>query len=42
MKVVSYFSVVGSLMYAQICTRPDITFVVGMLGRYFNNPGQNH
>ncbi|RVW38120.1 Retrovirus-related Pol polyprotein from transposon TNT 1-94 [Vitis vinifera] len=28
-----------SLMYAQVCTRPDIAFVVGMLGRYLSNPG---
>ena len=25
MKNISYASVVGSLMYAQVCTRPDIT-----------------
>ncbi|XP_047256177.1 secreted RxLR effector protein 161-like [Capsicum annuum] len=33
---------VGSLMYAQICTRPDISFAVGMLGRYQSNPGMDH
>ncbi|RVX18514.1 Retrovirus-related Pol polyprotein from transposon TNT 1-94 [Vitis vinifera] len=32
----------GSLMYAQVCTRPDIAFVVGMLGRYLSNPGSQH
>ncbi|XP_059596938.1 uncharacterized protein LOC132254741 [Vitis vinifera] len=32
----------SSLMYAQVCTRPDITFVVGMLGRYLSNPGIEH
>ena len=42
MKVVPYSSVVGSLMYAQICTRLDIAFVVGMLGRYFSDHGQSH
>ncbi|KAK6146010.1 hypothetical protein DH2020_019879 [Rehmannia glutinosa] len=30
-------SEVGSLMYGQTCTRPDIIFVVGMLGRYQYN-----
>ena len=35
-------SVVGSLMYAKVCTRPDIAFIVGVLGRYFSNPGQAH
>ena len=29
-------------MYAQVCTRPDIAFIVGMLGRYLNNPGMEH
>ncbi|CAN6443374.1 unnamed protein product [Victoria cruziana] len=29
-------------MYAQVCTRPDIAFIVGMLGRYLSNPGKNH
>lgn len=42
MKTIPYSSVVGSLMYAQVCTRPDIAFVVGMLGRYLSNPGSQH
>ena len=43
MKNIPYAFAVGSLMmYAQVCTRPDITFVVGMLGRYQNNPGIDH
>ncbi|KAM6543867.1 hypothetical protein CsatB_030554 [Cannabis sativa] len=42
MKVVPYASVVGSLMYAQVCTRPDIAFVVGVLGRYLSDPGLSH
>jgi Reverse transcriptase (RNA-dependent DNA polymerase) len=42
MKQIPYASVVGSLMYAQVCTRPDITFVVRMLGRYQTDPGMDH
>ena len=42
MKTVPYSSVVGSLMYAQVCTRPDIAFAVGVLGRYLSNPGLMH
>jgi hypothetical protein len=42
MKQIPYASVVGSLMYAQICTRPDITFIVGMLGWYQRDPGIYH
>ena len=29
-------------MYAQTCTRPDISFVVGMLGRYQSIPRMDH
>ncbi|KAK9128999.1 hypothetical protein Syun_017796 [Stephania yunnanensis] len=39
---IPYASAVGSLMYAQVCTRPDIAFAVGMLGRYQSNPGMDH
>ena len=39
---IPYASIVGSLMYAQTCTRPDISFAVGMLGRYQSNPGLFH
>ena len=42
MKNIPYASAVGSLMYAQVCTRPDIAFAVGMLGQYQSNPGKNH
>ena len=42
MKNIPYASSVGSLMYAQVYTRPDITFVVGMLGRYQSNPSIDH
>lgn len=31
---ICYACAVKSLMNAQVCTRPDIEFVVGMLGRY--------
>lgn len=42
MKNIPYASVVGSLMYAQVCTRPDIAFAVGILGRYQSNLGMDH
>jgi len=42
MKKIPYVSAVGSLMYAQVCTRPDISYVVGVLGRYQSNPGVDH
>ena len=42
MKTIPYANVVGSLMYAQVCTRPDIAFIVNVLGRYLSNPGHDH
>jgi len=42
MKNIPYASIVESLMYAQTCKRLDISFVVGMLGRYQSNPGLDH
>ena len=42
MKVVSYSLTVESLQYAQVCTRPDLLFVTGLLGRYQNNSGIEH
>ena len=42
MKANIYYSVVGSLMYAKVCTRLDIAFVVGVLGRYLIDPSQSH
>ena len=42
MKNTRYASAIGSLIYAQICTRPDITYVVGVLGRYQSNSGIDH
>ncbi|GJX47589.1 zinc finger, CCHC-type containing protein [Tanacetum coccineum] len=37
-----YSRVIGCLMYAMTCTRPDITFVVGKLSKYTSNPGTQH
>lgn len=37
-----YQEAVGSLIYAMCLTRPDISFVVSRLSRYFNAPKQCH
>ena len=42
MKSISYSLVVSSLMYAQVCTHPDIAFFVGMLGRYLSDLDKSH
>ncbi|KAE8720675.1 V-type proton ATPase subunit G3 [Hibiscus syriacus] len=39
---VSYTSVIKSLMYAMVCTRPDIAHAVGAVSMYMNNPGKVH
>ncbi|KAH9721062.1 Integrase catalytic domain-containing protein [Citrus sinensis] len=38
---VPYTSAVGSLMYAMVCTRPDISQAVSMVSRYMHNSGKN-
>ena len=42
MRQVPYASAVGSLMYAMLCTRPDICYSVGMVSRYQSNPRPKH
>nr|GEW92397.1 zinc finger, CCHC-type [Tanacetum cinerariifolium] len=37
-----YFRVIGCLMYAMTCIKPDITFVMAKLSRYTRNPGTQH
>ena len=34
MEGVPYSSAIGSLMYAMMCTRPDICYAVGLVSRY--------
>ena len=42
MRGIPYASAVGSLMYAMLCTRPDICFIVGMVSRYQSDPSEEH
>ena len=42
MRRVSYASAVGSLMYAMLCTRPNICYAIGIVSRYQSNPGLAH
>ena len=42
MDKIPYAYAIGSIMYAQVCTRPDIAYVLGMLGRYQSNLGIDH
>ena len=42
MQNIPYASIMDSLIYAQVCTHPNIAYVVGVLGRYLSNPGLEH
>ena len=42
MRKIPYASVVGSIMYAVRCTRPDIAFAQNIVSRYQQNPGKDH
>nr|GEU39688.1 retrovirus-related Pol polyprotein from transposon TNT 1-94 [Tanacetum cinerariifolium] len=42
MSRVPYASTMGSLMFAMICTRPDIAHAVGVVSRYMAKPGREH
>ncbi|KAK3043426.1 hypothetical protein RJ639_002005 [Escallonia herrerae] len=42
MSRVPYANAVGCLMYAMVCTRPDILHAVSMVSRYMGNPGKKH
>jgi hypothetical protein len=42
MEQVPYESVFGSLMYAMVCARPDISHAVGVFIRYMSTPRNEH
>jgi hypothetical protein len=42
MKDYPYQSLIGTLMYTMLGTRPDIAFAVGALSKYSSNPGKVH
>ena len=42
MSKVPYASAVGCLMYAMVCTRPDLAQGVSMVSKFLSNPGKQH
>jgi len=42
MAEVPYASVVGCLMYAMVCTRPDLAHAVSQVSKYMSKPGRQH
>jgi hypothetical protein len=41
-EIKNYQKLIGSLLYVQIGTRPDISFDVGRLSQYSSNPSPHH
>jgi transposase InsO family protein len=42
MEQFKYPSAVGSIMYAMLCTRPDVAYPISMTSRFQANPGMSH
>lgn len=42
MASIPYANAVGSIMYAMVCTRPDIAQALSVVSRYMENPGKAH
>ena len=42
MGTVPYASAIGSIMYAMLCTRPDVSLAISMAGRFQSNPRVDH
>ena len=42
MSKVPYASVIGSLMYVMVCTRPDIAHAVGVVSKFIIKPRKQH
>ncbi|KAK8669710.1 hypothetical protein V6N13_107134 [Hibiscus sabdariffa] len=42
MSQIPYASAIGSIMYAMICTRPDLSYALSMTSRYQANPAEGH
>ena len=42
MSRIPYSSAMGSLMYAMVCSCPDLSYVVNVVRRYMANPGKEH
>ena len=42
MSIIPYASAIRSIMYAMLCTRPDVCLFISLAGRYQSNPGVDH
>ena len=39
---IMYASAIRSIMYAMVCTRPDVSYALSATSRYQANPGESH
>ena len=42
MSKIPYASAIGSIMYAMLCTRPDVSYALSTTSRYQSDPGESH
>ena len=42
MSKIPYASAIGSIMYAMLCTRPDVSYALSVTSRYQSDPGMDH
>ena len=42
MQRIPYASAIGSIMYAMLCTRPDVSYALSSTSRFQSNPGEGH
>ena len=42
MSSIPYTSTVGSIMYAMLCTRPDVAYALGIVSRFQTDLGEDH
>ena len=42
MDKIPYASAIGSIMYAMLCTRPDVAYAISMTSRFQSDPGLEH
>jgi hypothetical protein len=42
MRAIPYASDIGSIIYAMICTRPDVSYALSAMSRYQSNYGDAH
>ena len=42
MSKIPYASAIGSIMYAMLCTRPDVSYALRITSRYKSDPGESH